>query len=51
MEGITLDMADVRPSVGNMIVVGLMACLFILMLKWASAYVPWDSFRKIVNAI
>lgn len=46
-----IDMADVRPSVINFITVGLMAAIFIVLLKWLAAYVPIDGFKLFANAI
>ena len=48
--GITLDMADVKPSVLNWIVVTLLAMTGIVFFKWAMARWPVPGLADFVNA-
>ena len=48
----TLDMADVRPSVISWVIVGLMAITFIVFAKFAvNKWIPNADVQAFVNAI
>lgn len=47
---LSLDFADVRPSIPNFLMIGLMAWLFLLFIKFMAAYVPFDWFKSAAHA-
>lgn len=47
----SVDFADVRPSFGNFIIVGFMASLFILLIKYLAVYAPWKAFKSVAHAL
>lgn len=47
----TLDFADVKPSVISWIIVGLMAVTFIAMLKFLSNKFPLPGVSDVINTI
>lgn len=46
-----LDFADVKPSVLNWFIIGLMAVTFILVFKWLMAKWPIPGVQDLANAV
>lgn len=46
-----LDFADVKPSIVSWVIVGLMACTFIVFAKWLIAKYPVPGVSEVINAV
>ena len=49
--GITMDMADVKPSITSWVIVTLMAASGIVLAKWLMARFPVPGLADVVNAV
>lgn len=47
----SLDMADVKPTLISWVIVGLMAVTFIVFAKWAANRFPIPGLSQLINAV
>lgn len=47
----TLDLADVKPSILSWVIVGLMATTFIVFAKWLVTKYPIAGISDVINAV